>query len=618
MSRYNIRRGVGPIDIGDIYRAAENWRNQCFIEDGSIFSEKEKLWTPKLLNEIVELVIKNEDVSGDSFLIKLERQLSVGSLKSRQLMAEVLWLIFLFQSTSNISTVNKKRQVTKVWLWSKKKSIAEHPMLNDSILGGIGSTGTAYNTRRFAEIRYLLLMVIEFKKLSTHGRKELLSNAWEFGEWLDRFSASNPQLGRRQFRHILLHLIFPDDFERISSTTDKRKIISGFKHTLKKMKKEINWKNLTNTDIDKLLFDLRQKLEKEHGKFDFYEKKIKDIWTRISVLTPDGPINIIFYGPPGTGKTHRVINEYRRKYTDSNDNRRYEFITFHQNYSYEDFVEGIRPVTEGGGIRYEVKKGILRRICESAKESPDKRFALIIDEINRGNIAKIFGELITLIEVDKRLEYNTLNGEWGAEDSAIELTLPYSDEQFGVPSNVDFIGTMNTADSSIALLDSALRRRFEFEEIMPAPELLENIEDEDGAVINLKKMLQKMNKRIAYLHHRDQTIGHSYFMEITAFSDLQKVFARKIIPLLQEYFYNDWHQIRLVFADQAVSRKLQIVRIDNQEGGLFPKTDKDDFNVSKDSFHVVNEEDITPDSIRKIYDSKYYNEPDAENSENIE
>lgn len=280
-------------------------------------------------------------------------------------------------------------------------------------------------------------------------------------------------------------------------------------------------------------------------------------------------LNTILYGPPGTGKTYSLINkaleicsksfdesseevikapqeEFKKllfkKFKSENNDKSNEpntdkfsgqiaFITFHQSYSYEEFVEGIRPETAGGNISYDVKPGIFKQICTAAKENEKNNYVLLIDEINRGNISKIFGELITLLEKDKRLK----------GDNELMVTLPYSQEQFGVPKNLYIIGTMNTADRSIALVDIALRRRFEFEELMPNSSKLEIIHG-----IDLALLLEKINERIEYLYDRDHTIGHAYLMKIETLEGLRDTFKNKIIPLLQEYFYGDWEKICLV------------------------------------------------------------------------
>ena len=250
-------------------------------------------------------------------------------------------------------------------------------------------------------------------------------------------------------------------------------------------------------------------------------------------------------------------------------NNRYAFVTFHQSYGYEEFVEGLRPVlgeagAEGGEVQYEIRAGVFKVLCEKAREAkkeaeakgtPDNkipRYAMIIDEINRGNISKIFGELITLIEDDKR----------EGEKNAIAITLPYSGESFSVPANVDIIGTMNTADRSLALLDTALRRRFEFVPMLPDPSVLDGIQIKDAQDIDLVKMLSKMNQRIEVLYDRDHCIGHAYFTKLkdkdkgesedknsATLEELGKIFKNKIIPLLEEYFFEDWEKIRLVLGD---------------------------------------------------------------------
>ena len=214
-------------------------------------------------------------------------------------------------------------------------------------------------------------------------------------------------------------------------------------------------------------------------------------------------------------------------------------VTFHQNFAYEDFIEGIRPVLDDGvgGLRYELRDGIFKKIAKAAGEEEDKRFVLIIDEINRGNIAKIFGELITLIEDTRRL---------GAVDET-KVTLPYSGESFGVPDNLYLIGTMNTADRSIQLLDAALRRRFDFVEMMPKYD--EISDDVEG--VDCRQMLKAMNDRISALRDREHQIGHTYLLGVDTMEELSEAFRNRIFPLLQEYFFDDWSKIRAVLGGNS-------------------------------------------------------------------
>ena len=275
------------------------------------------------------------------------------------------------------------------------------------------------------------------------------------------------------------------------------------------------------------------------------------------------PVNQILYGPPGTGKTYNTIDyalkiikkysykKYDREYNLAmfkkyRDAKQIVFTTFHQSYSYEDFVEGIKVEKDENTnqLTYDVKPGVFKALCEKAESDQSSNYVIIIDEINRGNISKILGELITLIEPDKRK---------GAKEE-LSVTLPYSKKYFSVPRNVNIIGTMNTADVSIAKLDVALRRRFDFIEMPPKPGLLTHDKTLKGRPVivdsvNLKDMLTAINQRIELLYDREHTLGHSFFMKLTndsSIEELAEIFKKNIIPLLQEYFFDDWARIHTV------------------------------------------------------------------------
>lgn len=299
---------------------------------------------------------------------------------------------------------------------------------------------------------------------------------------------------------------------------------------------------------------------REDDEFDNNDKEAVTEAVKVSVKPPlsKDPVNKIFFGPPGTGKTHK-LQEIQKTYQD-----RFAFITFHQSYGYEQFMEGLWPEVNNGQISYRIKNGLFKSLCERARKDPDNQYALFIDEINRGNISKIFGELISLIEIDKR--------------NVLSVNLPYSVVEFSVPANLDIYGTMNSADRSIALLDTALRRRFEFEEIMPDPSVLTM--KIDG--MDLSKLLETINERIEQIYDRDHTIGHAYFMGIKNFKDLEIIFQHKIIPLLCEYFYDDWAKIRVILGDDKKAMdnpQFVTMKRDGAEGEVQPL-----YQINKEAF----------------------------------
>lgn len=313
-----------------------------------------------------------------------------------------------------------------------------------------------------------------------------------------------------------------------------------------------------------------------------------------------------------------VTNAVKRlkAHAPTTETKDYTFITFHQAYAYEDFIEGIRPrlsagaETEETGVTYELTDGVFKAAARAAVRlagfagtldefcnlSRNERqrllagappYALFIDEINRGNVARILGELITLLEPDKRL---------GAEHELI-VTLPYSRSRFGVPSNLHVIGTMNTADRSVEALDAALRRRFEFEELAPDPDAI-NVLVEDQ--IDTAVLLRTMNHRIEKLLDRDHMIGHAFFEPLrddASLETLKRVFGKAVLPLLQEYFFGDWGKIGLVLGRDFVIRR-------PSKGFGFAEFDHDERELLEEraTFELANIDQLTSASFRRIYE----------------
>lgn len=389
-----------------------------------------------------------------------------------------------------------------------------------------------------------------------------------------------------------------------SEKDDKKYALTGTDEELRKAVEKI-YEELGESPTGKKIMvpeeefkEKKERVENAYKALYLHDKKVVEE-QKCEVVVPQkvekcAPLNQILFGPPGTGKTYNTVNmaldivgsqwdkeprdKARKEYQKMLDAGQIVFVTFHQSMSYEDFIEGIKPKTKDGKITYAVKNGIFKELCAKAKKDKSQNYVMIIDEINRGNVANIFGELISLIEDDKRL---------GASEE-LRAELPYSHDVFSVPKNVYIIGTMNTADRSVEALDSALRRRFTFKEMMPKAELV-------PAVNNVRNIFEIINQRVEVLKDREYQIGHSYFMGVKNNEDLKAVFYDKIIPLLQEYFYGDYEKIQLVLGEGFVKKESESVKFAGDKSGDFEVSEvyrivpKDKCNMDEAIGKLLNE-----------------------------
>lgn len=828
---------------------ATEFKETCLIQGQSLFTDH-AVWNSATCHELIQFFVENLEEGEGDFLAKLETQLDSASPEAKVLAAEMLWLMFLCPSSTG--PISKRISIERVFSWSgfELKEGVRDKYLSDEALTGIGKTGAAYQTGRWRELVYFIRLLEKLFKLSNDERTTLLSSRTEFSNWLNDIPGND----KRQFRHMILYLFYPEEQERIFGGGHRQSLLETFLNIT-----PAQYKRMSPLDIDNRLLEIRTQFEKEYGTkdLDYYVEPLSLRWGQESSeesneIKEPGPgyevktndvnqtLNTILYGPPGTGKTYNTINraleivdpEFYHQHNDDRvatkkrfdellNSNRIGFVTFHQSFSYEDFVEGLKATTENNQVNYEIEDGIFKRLCESARAKPtikaeqdhidirgrkiwkmslgdiagedafiyqqcvdngyvllgygydidfsdaadrkqvaqtyrsnnvaienesydyqvtsvnkfknemamgdlivvsdgnrkfraiaeitsdyyfdnsaiddvsysqarkviwhrvyepslpvdelfkknlsqmtlyrlynstidteklqtilqgsadrgnvapgrtlgkyqiesisdelitirkpngsdlpmpksivdelcdlvrsgdisiedikqkrvfdkvdtlmekylvngypnvlgplvdeivskgilltnqassDKR-VLIIDEINRGNISNIFGELITLIEPSKRA---------GGKE-ALSVKLPYSKKPFSVPDNLHIIGTMNTADKSLAQLDIALRRRFQFEEMMTNYELLAEIPLIDG--IDIEQMVRVINKRIELLYDREHTIGHSFFLSLKdnpSIEHLAEIFELQILPLLEEYFFENWERVAMVLGD---------------------------------------------------------------------
>lgn len=529
-----------------------------YVRGDSVLSPGRPVWSRAHFAELKELYIDRPDANPDKgFFEKLSEQFREASDGAIQLFAELL--------LTNVLPLSNYLGKTKVSHVRQVLDMMEQPVtVPDEVVAavqvGAFNGGTAFGVRRWSQLRLLIYFGLHVNSLSDAERDKLAEDPLAFRAAL----AEVPLPKEPAQRAALRYLAFPEFFRPIVNPTHRRLIRDTFASYLSRP---------VSDDVDVDLDEITRALEAEQGEpIDYYSDTWKSMWK--PVTSPEVPVDegdadedddllvagaefqigdpdqeladalhvdlewlarcvdllrdrpqLIFYGPPGTGKTY--IAKTLARYLAGEDN--VKIVQFHPAYSYEDFFEGFRPVPQGNGqVAFELKPGPMRQLTDRARTNPEQLFVLIIDEINRGNLAKIFGELYFLLEY---------------RDEAIDLMYSSQDaEPFFLPRNVLIIGTMNTADRSIALVDTAMRRRFAFVPLHPAQEPTKSM---------LRRWLaaRKYPLRVADLHAAlnaaigdpDFQIGPSYFMRPAVHNDggLAQVWDTAILPLLEEFHFGD-------------------------------------------------------------------------------
>jgi len=552
---------VGSKSTGEgaerVYAAAKLWVERALKADDSLFTPGKPIWSGRWLRELRERFLDQPDLSKDSFYDKLLRQLQGSPPEVYQLMAETLYIHFV-PATTVIKGIAKRNRINQVLGWSGQYIVIPDE-LNGALESGIGNPGAAFNTNRPWNVGFIIEFVNAWKAQNPVEQERILNDPWA----LKQFTTLTPNSAMfqevsgdgayRLQRHALLHLTHPDTFERIFSVTQKEKIAKSYENLLHE----------PTDDIDRKLQQIRRGIEARLGRdFDFYEDPIRRKWDP-PPGSEDPPVSsdrqplkclaeelhlsldfleeietllkekkqVIFQGPPGTGKTY-VAQKLAEHLAGSNE--RVTLVQFHPSYAYEDFVQGYRPSMLEGQPGFKLQNGPLLQAAKHAREDPDADHYLLIDEINRGNLAKVFGELYFLLEY---------------RDHSMSLQYQ-ADQEFSLPKNLYIIGTMNTADRSIALVDLALRRRFYFVEFHPDDEpikdLLRNWLQEKAPNMQwVADVIDLVNEQLE--DDRHVAIGPSYFMGTDADGNavvrdetwVRRIWKHSVLPYIEEHLFGN-------------------------------------------------------------------------------
>lgn len=584
-----LRVEILPPDAGAerIREASQRFRDRGLRERTSVFAEHRSVWNTEATAELIRCFVEQEEVAGDTFLDKLRTQFSNASDDARLLMAElVAWQLLPLQSPGE----RKKRERVQALLDLMQEPVLIPAEVDQAFRSWSFNPGQGMAHGVHNALSIVVRLVDRWVALAEDEREALLDDPWA---WRD-FVATIPGTPFPTQRNELIYLVHPESFGEVVSGSDRESIRAAFRGEVVGDADAVE----VPGDPDREFLDITLALQaKEHGPAVYYREPLRSRWAddpNVLNVLDDTPATstphrretdersafptvtsglasglhmseswlqetldlierrkqVILYGPPGTGKTF-LAQALSKHVTDGTDGET-TIVQFHPTYSYEDFFEGFRPVAndDSGNLAFSLRKGPLRRLADAAAANPEANYFLVIDEINRGNIAKVFGELYFLLEY---------------RDS--EISLLYSDEPFTLPSNIFVIGTMNTADRSIAMLDAAMRRRFAFIELHPERDPVQNVLAGWAATKGLQDdradLLTRLN---AQIQDHDAKVGPSFLMRDLGGTGLQDVWRYEILPLLAEHHYGEGVDLEARYGLATLRRQAKSSAADGTEG----------------------------------------------------